>query len=494
MAAVWFCKMSGKELGPITSEQLRALIDKGRLRAEHLVKQGPDGRWVTVEQVMAQSTQDDSPWAAEDILPAAQPIKKPTIVAKAAKPRPAARTAAPAGKPAGAAAASDNLLEMIADAAAAEPLSKPTRRSSTSQTAELRKKQQTAILSGVLVAFCIAVGITIYVIFKSTSDPNKAKSGFEKAAASTGADSKAGSKEAEADAKKKSAAEEPKGEDAKPSAAPTDDDVKWTDAAAGTAQCGDVTIKIVSAVIGRVPLVSQVKESTSKDPALMITVELQNSGKKGKVAYKSWSLGMSSGGSPKLTDNVARSYPMRSKGAYGGYLVRGQLNDAPIEPSGTIEDILVFQRPINDGKVKVLRLTLPAAAFSEKGSVNFEIPIEMLKEGDETGKPAPKLPPLGQPPTGPPGTEDPNKLFDLEGTNKEGKKPAAAAGEGKEVDDMEEDVGGVKLKRQGGGVEGDPNAPPVENADPASKKPPKRKNTDPNKKNPAEKLFSKPTY
>jgi hypothetical protein len=426
--------------------------------------------------------------------PASRETPAVPIVPRATKPRPAERKAAPAGKPARAATASDNLLEMIADAAAAEPLSRPARRSSgTSQTAELRKKQQTAILSGVLVAFCIAVGITIYVIFKSTSDPNKAKSGFEKAAASPDADSKTGSKEAEADAKKKSAAEEPKAEDAKPSAAPADDaEVKWTDAAAGTAQCGDVTIKIVSAVIGRVPLVSQVKENTSKDPALMITVELQNSGKKGKVAYKSWSLGMSSGGSTKLTDNIARSYPMRSKGAYPGYLVRGQLNDAPIEPSATIEDILVFQRPINDGKVKVLRLTLPAAAFGEKGSVNFEIPVDMLKEGDDTGKPAPKFPGLGEPPIGPPPeTEDPNKQFDLEGTNKEGKKPDAA---GKEEDDMEEDVGGVKLKRQGGGVEGDPNAPPVDNSDPASKTPPKRKNTDPNRKNPAEKLFSKPTY
>lgn len=51
MAADWYCRIAGAELGPLSSQQLRALAADGRLRPTDEVRQGPDGRWVQATRV-----------------------------------------------------------------------------------------------------------------------------------------------------------------------------------------------------------------------------------------------------------------------------------------------------------------------------------------------------------------------------------------------------------------------------------------------------------
>ena len=46
MSAEWFWNMAGTEVGPLTAEQLKALVATGKLAANDLVKRGRDGAWL----------------------------------------------------------------------------------------------------------------------------------------------------------------------------------------------------------------------------------------------------------------------------------------------------------------------------------------------------------------------------------------------------------------------------------------------------------------
>ena len=46
MAGEWFCEIAGERLGPLSGQQLRALVDDGRLTSGNRVAESPDGPWV----------------------------------------------------------------------------------------------------------------------------------------------------------------------------------------------------------------------------------------------------------------------------------------------------------------------------------------------------------------------------------------------------------------------------------------------------------------
>ena len=103
MAAVWFCEISGKRFGPLSSKQLRAMVAKGRLTPEHLLRQGTEGAWVPASRVKGLFRNDGAPVArpfggsleqtpsdgsdSAEVL-VAKPVKEPEPrKAKAAPPR-----------------------------------------------------------------------------------------------------------------------------------------------------------------------------------------------------------------------------------------------------------------------------------------------------------------------------------------------------------------------------------------------------------------------
>ncbi len=51
MSDDWFCKIEGKKVGPLTGQQLRTIVAKGKLRPEHLVRRGGEGPWVPAGRV-----------------------------------------------------------------------------------------------------------------------------------------------------------------------------------------------------------------------------------------------------------------------------------------------------------------------------------------------------------------------------------------------------------------------------------------------------------
>jgi hypothetical protein len=90
MAAGWFCELLGKEVGPLSVEQLRAMVQRGRLTGEHVVKQGPDGQWTKIAQIA-------------DLQPLIPPPAVPISAIRIPPPPPAAQLASapPAASPGG---------------------------------------------------------------------------------------------------------------------------------------------------------------------------------------------------------------------------------------------------------------------------------------------------------------------------------------------------------------------------------------------------------
>jgi hypothetical protein len=264
---------------------------------------------------------------------------------------------------------------------------------------------------------------------------------------------------------------------------------RWTDAARESAAVGSITVKIISAAIATIHLTSNRGTATLHDPALAVTVSLENTGKTDSVDYASWSMGSAS--EPvELKDNLARSYRMILKSSLKLYSVVGQLDKATIEPGGKIEDVLIFANPSSGDKVKYYRLSLSGAAFGEKENVGFEIPAGMIRIVEEAPEPQPKPAERKAGPTGKqnPAQDmaDPAKVFDLNGPHRGGFPPGPS-------DEFAEDLdgSGTIIKRQDDRLN-DPNSRPA--VAPEKKPPPapERNKTDPSMMNPAEKLFEKP--
>ena len=119
MASQWFCKIDGRERGPLTSQALKSMADKGRIQPDDPVRQGADGSWVpasrvkglfpsdqaaSVQQVKVESSsgsdsvsdsqavlkakplEEEAPPAAESQAPAKIPPKAKAAAPRVAKP------------------------------------------------------------------------------------------------------------------------------------------------------------------------------------------------------------------------------------------------------------------------------------------------------------------------------------------------------------------------------------------------------------------------
>ena len=51
MATEWYCKIMGDEWGPMSSQELMAVAQRGRLTRNDTVRRGADGTWVRAEVV-----------------------------------------------------------------------------------------------------------------------------------------------------------------------------------------------------------------------------------------------------------------------------------------------------------------------------------------------------------------------------------------------------------------------------------------------------------
>ncbi len=51
MAAEWFCQIAGAEMGPLSSQQIKTMVAKGRLLPDDVLRRGTSGPWVPAARV-----------------------------------------------------------------------------------------------------------------------------------------------------------------------------------------------------------------------------------------------------------------------------------------------------------------------------------------------------------------------------------------------------------------------------------------------------------
>ena len=143
---------------------------------------------------------------------------------------------------------------------------------------------------------------------------------------------------------------------------------EWTDAKSPVRQ-GSVTVQVTGVVIGMVPVKSIGGDmSTSKDQLCQISLRITNVDSARKIDYHGWQ-GNTFSSDATLTDDLDNRYKGVSFG-FGDKIV-GQVRSESIYPGGSVDDLLVFEAPID--AAKYLNLELPASNFGGSGKVYFRI-------------------------------------------------------------------------------------------------------------------------
>jgi hypothetical protein len=93
MAAQWYCRLMGTELGPFTSQQLLEKARSHQLTPDDCVRKGPDGMWVPADHV--KGLFDDAS-ASTIIMASLPPDVKQALESKQPTPN---EPAAPAPRP-----------------------------------------------------------------------------------------------------------------------------------------------------------------------------------------------------------------------------------------------------------------------------------------------------------------------------------------------------------------------------------------------------------
>ena len=127
-----------------------------------------------------------------------------------------------------------------------------------------------------------------------------------------------------------------------------------------------------TAVIGKVRLTSLSGQGESQEPLCQITLRITNTDSARKIDYRGWQSNTFMSDS-KLTDNVGNRYKGVNFG-FGDEIV-GQVRSESIYPGKSVDDLLVFEVPVD--AAKSLNLELPASNVGETGQIRFLISREM---------------------------------------------------------------------------------------------------------------------
>ena len=170
MAAEWYCSVSGKTLGPLSAEQLKALAEQGKLTPRHQVRRGTDDPWVSAGRVkgLFPKASDATPVARARSTEAQAPqTQVPQARAAVTPPDPQKAKASGATAP-------PNPLGIIVDNDS--PTARLTRRRKSGTTSPAgRKKHNTRLIvaSAAGIAVLSIVAISLALSGSSEKAPNK---------------------------------------------------------------------------------------------------------------------------------------------------------------------------------------------------------------------------------------------------------------------------------------------------------------------------------
>lgn len=161
------------------------------------------------------------------------------------------------------------------------------------------------------------------------------------------------------------------------SLAPADEE--WVTADSGVRQ-GDVAVRVRSAEVGIVRVLEDFSgdTSTSKEPALMVKLDIRNISDSRKVEYHGWAgerYSFASRDFASIQDNFGNTYKRIGYGVTNRPV--GQVTTESIYPGKSITDLLVFERPVD--KAEYLNLELPGKNFGGSGMLRMRIPAKMVK-------------------------------------------------------------------------------------------------------------------
>lgn len=148
--------------------------------------------------------------------------------------------------------------------------------------------------------------------------------------------------------------------------------------ASGPVTQGDIQVQIKAVRVGKVPLKERFSDDAtqSKDELLAVEIEVTNLSTTKKVDYRTW------GGDSTsilnhtvLKDNHDNRYRVIDFG-FGSSVV-GAIESEALYPGKTVQDVLVFEKPVAD--LDYLNLELPASQFRGEGMLRIRIPASMIQ-------------------------------------------------------------------------------------------------------------------
>ena len=225
---------------------------------------------------------------------------------------------------------------------------------------------------GMPVAGTIVCVVAIVVAVASTGGTTRA---ITEAARETNRKAKATNQEVVPSPKKPTRPSHPVAEKSAPNESKEE---TWASAQNAIRQA-NIEIRITQVLVGKIPLRAGFddSETQSKDKLLKVVLELHNLSKSKKIEYQSWSGRDLSFNRDYATlkDNFGNNYKRINFGF--GTKVIGQTKSDSIYPGIKIQDVLVFETPVDT--VKYLNLELPAKNFDGEGMLRLRIPTGMIQ-------------------------------------------------------------------------------------------------------------------
>jgi hypothetical protein len=148
---------------------------------------------------------------------------------------------------------------------------------------------------------------------------------------------------------------------------------QWVDASRPQ-QLGEVRLSLASVKIDHVPLEGLLAESHSSERLLVIRVTIENLSQTRKIDFHGFSPEIATLEFAVLSDNFENSY---RRAGFGAARPAGQVTSASIYPGKSLDDLLVFEVPVE--KAEFLRLELPGANLHQDGSFRFQIPCAAIE-------------------------------------------------------------------------------------------------------------------
>lgn len=347
----WYCHIAGREIGPLTSHQLKEMATRGQIVPNDGVRQGTSGKWVSASHVRG-------------LFPEGQTSKTPPVPPPPPPP-------------------ADSIVTGVADDdatdedSAASPfgfVDEPVHFSAQHAAdkyalARARRKRQHSLMvaaSLILVVFGVGVAAILWLSGRF-SDFSEIKDDVKKAGGLSNLSKKI--QETSQNANKEDKQETAKPGDKTPSKAtgskPQESGDNLAEVPGMRMVVGDVPVRLVAIARG------SDQKGAPESRCVVIAVEVKNPGRK-MLDFAPWSRQADLRGAT-LADDQGKKYPAKPIDAAS---VLGKAPPTSIEPVEWVRDILAFELP--GDKVETFHLELPGSAFGKNTTASFKIPAKPM--------------------------------------------------------------------------------------------------------------------